>query len=186
MGAESLNSLSLSTKNREVPPARRWLLGWRGWQPAKAGLGASVPGVGWPGLPHDSLTRGHGACAQGQCRGSRGLLACMQGLGVRSGPTGHPLLSTGGTGSLEPEALRGSLVGRLGDLPRVGAGAPGHCLRPGTSSERAAGRSWRARKTLWCQSVHRGRVQDLHREPAVWEVLLVEGTALESSSSVEG
>ena len=51
VGAESLNSLSLSTKNREVLPARRWLLGWQGWQLAKAGLGASVTSVGWPGPP---------------------------------------------------------------------------------------------------------------------------------------
>lgn len=61
----------------------------------------------------------------------------MQGLGVQSGPTGRPLLSTGGTGSLEPEALRGSLVGKLREPPRVEAGAPGplpearHILREG-------------------------------------------------------
>lgn len=61
----------------------------------------------------------------------------MQGLGVHSGPTGHLLLSTGGTGSLEPEALQGSLVGKLREPPRVEAGAPRplpearHILREG-------------------------------------------------------
>ena len=37
----------------------------------------------------------------------------------------------------------------------------------------------RARKTLWCQSVYQGHVQDLRSELAVWEGLLEEGTALE-------
>lgn len=42
VGRESLNSLLLSTKNSEVLLPWRWLLGWQGWLPAKAGVGAPV------------------------------------------------------------------------------------------------------------------------------------------------
>lgn len=129
---ESLNSLSLSTKNSELLLPWRWLLGWRGWLLAKTGVGApawpactgavgKAVGIARPARGHDA--GGHDALSQGYWAGIPLALQFHRRARYGEGnyPPGalHLSKQPGAMGeirSLRPEELCGSRVDGLRDM----------------------------------------------------------------------
>lgn len=188
---ESLNSLSLSTKNSEVLLPWRWLLGWRGWLLAKPGVGAPVRpacaavvgravGTAHPAGGHDTLLSWSGLLW-----GSLWSSSSTEGLGMGRGTTPQvpPLVKAARSRGRdqEPEA-RGSLWEPSGwtQGPAAGSGQGAVGYVPCGSPQRGF---WsgpkRAEEVAVCARAPTGEVWDTYGVPGIWKGFREGGAALE-------